>query len=233
MPNPFDFFSKKYCINLDCRKDRLKETSKLFEEYRIGNVERFKGIEIASETFPNENKKQLAQLGCALSFYQILNENRNSDSVLIFEDDICFNYNPEETEKYLNVFLEELPNNWDIFYLGNNLHIEYRNDPVSRFSDNLFRVNCAYALHAVVFSKQGIDKFLSLFNDREDFINEILSEYKAIDVFVAKEFLERANCYIGSKILAGQRDDFSSIENSRCRYNVDFVNRFEMFTKNL
>jgi len=47
MKNPFDFFNKIYCINLDRRSDRWEKVSKEFESIEIyDRVERFSAFEL-------------------------------------------------------------------------------------------------------------------------------------------------------------------------------------------
>ena len=63
MKNPFDFFEKIYCINLDHRHDRWEECCKIFNEYGMSDkVERFSAIQ-----YKHKNplySKAMGQLGC-------------------------------------------------------------------------------------------------------------------------------------------------------------------------
>jgi len=227
MHNPFIFFNKIQCINLDSRPDRWDTCLALANEYGLNNFNRFKAVECSG---PLE-KLKLNRLGCALSFYKILAEARleNLRNVLIFEDDFFFLLNKDETFSRLQKSLSDLPDNWDMFYLGANVHNGHRSPPVSKFSDNLIKLESAYALHAVSFSCRGIEKFFEFFPTEPVFVESILNKYSAIDVFFAIEYLHANNCFITPDILVGQRSDKSDIEGWLANYTPYMVQQLGYF----
>lgn len=64
-----------------------------------------------------------------------------NEDLLLFEDDVILQDNA-----HLQKAFSQLPNDWEICYLGANLI-----DPVERFSDNLFRTFGAWTTHAVYY----------------------------------------------------------------------------------
>ncbi len=80
--NPFDFFERIYCINLDSRPDRWERAREQFVKLGINDrVERFPAV-------AHENGSE----GCRISHQQIIKralENR-WEQILVFEDDVVF-----------------------------------------------------------------------------------------------------------------------------------------------
>lgn len=226
--NPFEKFDQIYCLNLLERKDRWDQCVENFNNYEIKNYQQFLGIKIEDN---NLSKKEKGQLGCALSFCQIFKDAKanNYKSILVLEDDFHFTVPKDNLFNSVNNCLLELPNDWDMFYLGGNLIADYRKDPIEKYSKNLFKVNSCYALHSVSFSRSGINKIIS----SEDWEKNLISNYEAIDVFFAKDFLMKNNCFLSKELLCTQRADFSSIEWNYFDYTNDFANRLEYFKKNI
>lgn len=226
--NPFSFFDKIHCINLDSRQDRWKRIQSVFNEYEIENVERFTGVVYSAE---GVSKADAGRIGCALSFYRVLKDAQNLelDKILIFEDDCEFFYSKEDNSKFLKSYLEELPEDWDMFYLGCNLITDYYPRPLAKFSNSLFQVLSAYALHSVAFSKKGINKLLSLFENEDDYKNQIFNKWFNMDCFLAQKFQINANCFMGDRLLTTQSPGFSDIEIYETNYTQDFTDRFNYF----
>ena len=224
--NAFSFFEKIYIINLDERTDRWEKCLDIFKEYELNSYERVSGVKILEEQFPYLDQKSRSQLGCALSFYIILNNafNNQFENILIFEDDFHFVNNKEKTFDILKTSIENLPNDWDIFYLGANIMYDFSNNPISFFKDKLFRLNSCYCMHSISFSKKAISTFISTFPSEILFIKKILEDYKAIDIFMAKEFCNKNLCFIPSEMLCSQIPGFSSIENCMTDYS-DLITR--------
>lgn len=227
--NPFDFFKKIYCINMDSRLDRWENCLKNFEDYLINNYERVSGVEISEKDFQNLNQKSRSQLGCAISFYRIIkNAYENKfENILIFEDDFYFIYPKEKTEEILNNSIKDLPEEWDIFYLGANVMYDFSNNPMSSFKDYLFKLNSAYCTHSIGLSKKGISLIIDKFPNEAIFIDKMLNDYQAIDVFLSKDFCLENFCFIPNEMICLQSSSYSSIENVYCDYSFDLMQRFE------
>ena len=99
---PFDFFDKKFVINLASEKNRLNRFRK---ETKGLTVSRFNAITHNS-----------GMVGCGHSHKEIIRIglNTNCNSILIFEDDAEFiNYDPLILEKAINSL-----KNWDVFRIS-------------------------------------------------------------------------------------------------------------------
>jgi len=72
--------------------------------------------------------------------------------------------------------------------------------------------------------KKAISIFIEKFPNEMIFIKNILEDYKAIDIFMAKEFCNNNLCFISDEMLCSQIPGFSSIENCMTDYS-DLINR--------
>jgi len=225
--NAFDFFEKIYLINLEERQDRLEKSLINFNNYEINNFERVDAIKIKKEDYPYLNDREKCQLGCALSFYRTIKKSydKKFNSILIFEDDFEFIHSKDDTNLFLKKSIDNLPLDWDVFYLGANIMYDYCNCPIEKFSDNLLKVNSAYCCHAISFSSKAISKIVEIFPDESIFI-EKMSHYKAIDIFLANYFCFNNLCFLCGEILCSQSPGFSSIENCMTDYS-DLKNRHQ------
>ena len=122
MKNPFDYFDKIYCINLDSREDRWESVQKEFDKVGILNkVKRISAVtkqEVPYDPRPVKGKSDLlGAFACSLSHEKCLKNAVENDysNYLVFEDDVCFkNYDSE----IFSIALNEIPCNWDVFLLG-------------------------------------------------------------------------------------------------------------------
>lgn len=228
MKNPFITFDNIYCLNLESRKDRWGECLSNFEKYEINKVEKFLAFD-PPDSYGLTGKRK-GQFGCSYSFCNIFQDikDKGYNSVLLLEDDFNFSLEKEDLFECLNKCLDELPENWDMFYLGANVMDEIHRVPLQNYSNNLLRLFSAYTLHSVAISKKAIEKITSEINWREN----ILNNYENMDVFLAKDFQIKNNCFISKHILATQRPDFSSIEGTFYNYQELIAKRFNFFKNN-
>jgi GR25 family glycosyltransferase involved in LPS biosynthesis len=226
MDNPFDKISKIYCINLRDRPDRWAESLIEFNKFNI-SFERFEGIKPQSQGSKLEN----GRLGCISSFCEVAKRSLESkfNTTLILEDDFEFLFPKEELFFKLNESINDLPENWDCLYLGANVMSEYTNFPVSNFSDKLLRLNSAFSTHAMLFSNEGLTKFVQEFQSYENMHLELYEKYKALDIFFASSFLPKSLSFIPKEILCSQRASFSSIEMRFCDYKKSLIERLSFF----
>ena len=116
MSNPFDFFDKIFCINLDNRKDRWEKCLGKFALLGIeGKVERFSALTLSHLT--DIAPKTRGRAGCALSHATILRKasELKLNNYLVLEDDFDLCYSPDECLRSLQLSQEELPKEWNIF----------------------------------------------------------------------------------------------------------------------
>ena len=189
----FDRFSKIYCLNLADRTDRWQDCLKNFEEYGITNFRQFEGIKVGKGVYEeNLSDKALGQIGCALSFCSMIDDaiKEDLDSVLFLEDDFQFMLPKEDMEKEVDKCLNELPKDWDMFYLGANVMNQIMDKPLVAYSKNLYRIRSGYALHSVAISKKGLKKIKACFTDIEGELwgQLMIENFEAIDVFFAAHF---------------------------------------------
>lgn len=178
------YFSNVYVINMDKDTERMKTVSNTLNTNNI-TFERFSAVN-GAQLDQSERDKYLTKfcdlmvpnsvIGCAISHYKLWQKvvDENLDNVLIFEDDIFFIDNYEDV---LKPALDQLPTNWDIFYLGctglcdkdkqyknpfNLLFYLFKNTKQEFHSDNLFVPEYGLSAHAYALSNKGCRKLLSI-----------------------------------------------------------------------
>lgn len=110
--NPFDFFDKIYCINLDENPERWEQAKIEFQNIGIGDrVERFPGI-----------KHERGVIGCLISHINCVQQAHHlgHERIFVFEDDVKFLNNDMDTLQSSIDSLQKIPD-WDLFYLGGRL----------------------------------------------------------------------------------------------------------------
>lgn len=231
--NPFKFFNHVYLLNLPERKDRLAESIANFKNYEIDNYEVFEATKVVGGVYEHWPSKRIGQIGCALSFCRMIDDaiDKDYDSVVFLEDDFEIMIDPPSFYNKVKACFEELPSNWDQFYLGANVIDHFTHKPLENYSANLLKLNSAYALHSVAISKAGLHNIRSYFsNNGIPWSQQMIEQYEAIDVFFAQTFHPNNNCYIvKDKLLALQRPDFSSIESGFMDFSDLLVDRFNYF----
>ncbi len=190
------FFDRICCINLDKRSDRW---SKCEEEFKgIGvDVERLSAC-FGENNHLAFNQSQYKALGTA------------GYRTLILEDDVVFRgYN------HLPNALGELPEDWDIIFLGANLlgieGLTFK--PPTRYSEHLFTVNDAWQTHAVGYSKKMVEWILANFNP---------NEFPIYDEWLRVNVLPKFKCFIVAPQVALQRADYSDIWSTHADYTSCF-----------
>ena len=166
-------------INLDSRPDRLK----LFRENHFPfEVERFPGCVAACR-----------EDGCTQSHIQVIRQQTEFPFV-VFEDD-CLLLHPWSV---VEEAMKQLPKNWDALWLGANV----KQKP-NRYSENLFRLTGAYALHAVIYNSKSMIDF-------------IVKKHKSppgknLDIFYRHIVQRKFECYLVYPMVATQYEGISDI----------------------
>jgi GR25 family glycosyltransferase involved in LPS biosynthesis len=200
MDNPFDYFDKMFCINLDERTDRWELAQKEFE--RIGildKVERFSAIK--------ENDGRLGVIKSNLEIVKYAKKNK-LNNVLVFEDDVKFVIdNPNE---YLSKAISQIGNlKWSLFYLGANTH-----QKLIKLKPNLILLKHAYAVHSMAYSSLVYDKFIRKYEGMKS-----ISKFPDIlDVYLAQEIQAKETCLMVNPLLTTQRESYSDIEKRVVNY---------------
>lgn len=194
-----------------------------FEKYNISNnLQKFDGIIYNNPLF---NKKQNAHLGCWFSHYHILKHAQvlEYNKILILEDDFIFNFEPKEINLKITSCINELPQNWDLFYLGAYFVKGYDYEAKVDYSHNLYKANTAFCTHSICYSKNGINKMVNCMEKFFSNLKDIPKNYESIGWFYVKEFLYENNCFASKEFLCGQARGFSDIEGIDVDYNNFFL----------
>jgi len=186
--NPFDYFDKIFCINLDSRPDRWEQVQTEFDKVGILNrVERvsayrpskqgkhFIDFNNGEETihipyhvgghirFANPSAyDQVNAFAVSLSHHSCLVRamESNVSNYLVFEDDVCFEKYDEE---YLKLCLSELPSDWKLFLLGCDA---WGRSKCEDFSANLFKIDGFGLAHAYSINHMMFETYRSEFEKR-------------------------------------------------------------------
>ena len=180
-------------ISLETRPERLQAA--LSELPKIGVTE--------YEWFPAFTG---GALGCDKSHNACL---AGEGPLLILEDDVVFE--PGAFER-MNKAICQLPDDWDILYLGANVKA-----PASRHSDNLFRVRSGvHTTHAMLYSAKGRQSMHDLYHPGE-------KDIPTIDHWLYTEGLNLMNCYVVWPMIAYQRADHSDIRLAYYDYKQEMM----------
>lgn len=134
----WNYFDKVYCLNQAERPDRWMQAEEEF--LRIGlTVERFESIK-ADQPFHSFCISQHAMLKQFLS--------TDGNTLLTLEDDVIF-----KSLDHFDQALIELPDNWDVLYLGAN----DRGVTPQKYSKHLCRIKLAWTTHAVAYSRKMVE----------------------------------------------------------------------------
>lgn len=210
--NPFDFFSEIYCINLDHRSDRWLQCQEEFEKLGIlDRVNRFSAI-----------KNDDGRVGIIQSNLAIVNiaKQKKLENVLVFEDDVKFIHNVNDTLDYLNKAIKQIKLSWQLFYLGANTHTK-----LTKITPNLIYLKNAFAVHSMAYHKTIYDKFIN-YAER---IKQIRNQRDILDVWLSNDVQAKQIALMVNPILTTQRESFSDIEKKNVKY--DFIE--ERFKQNI
>jgi len=159
------YFDKIYCINLDSRTDRWEHASNEFKKYNI-EVERFSAI-IGTDfikTIPvyhDALAKRPGLLGCNLSHLGVVKKSKELglNNVLVFEDDIVF---CENFELEFKKRIEQLPNDWDLFYLSGNNFYNKKSDynGLIKVTENISKTTHTLTTHSYAIKGHMFDSII-------------------------------------------------------------------------
>jgi hypothetical protein len=193
--NPFDYFEKIYCINLDSRPDRWEQFLKFAKELGIEDrVERISAVVRDDVKDP--------KYGCLLSHYTIMKSSKenNLKNYFVFEDDASFLYKDFNWwSKYVSGFnnkeklklsIDELKKqDWELFYLG---WLGQKPSKCKNYTDQLMKINNPYCLHSYGMSNIAYDKYIVKI---EDTIKQVENDTKE-SFFAVDSILGHQNCHI-------------------------------------
>ena len=181
------YFNKVVCLNQKERPDRWQQFE--VEAKRIGLV---------ADRFFSVSHENPFQSFC-YSQLDIITLNQHEGSVLTLEDDVIF-----KSLSHFDEAFSELPEDWDILYLGANVmnHLPH--------SKHLRRVLSAWTTHAIAY--------------RSRVMQMIATQYKGWEVhgmyddWLSREIIPNCKAYVISPMCAWQRDGRSDMWGSWTSY---------------
>jgi hypothetical protein len=192
----WDFFSKRVCLTT------------YEDEWRKGKIH-FDGVGLTVERFnslpdigPHQSFSK-SEREVLLAFWQ-----SEAPTLLHVEDDCEF-----RNLDHLEQALSELPEDWDIVYLGANLICWNNGEPwPERHSEHLFRIRAAWTTHAIGYSRKCVETIIAKqpgFSEQmfDQYLSGRLPEFKA---------------YCVAPMVAYQRARYSSIWNKFDDYTPIF-----------
>lgn len=185
--NPFDFFVHKVCLTTGGQ-----EWTKAQTEFRANGLypDRFDAI-------PAIGPHQSFNLGVKTILQRFYDS--GAHSLLFTEDDCAF-----QNMDHLWPALQELPDNWDVFYLGCNI----RSD-ATRVTNRIYKITDAWTTHCVAFTRPIVKHFL----DNVPGESEIM-----YDNWLGSQ-LHMFNAYTVKPVIAIQRPRFSNIWGTHADYS--------------
>ena len=180
---------EKFVINLKRRPDRLTQVNLPFEFIVFEATD-------GKEVFLDAPIKNKGFLGCLDSYRRLfkLAKDKNLESIMIFEDDIEV---PNDFNFKLEKIILELPEDWDLLYLGG-----WNVGDKIKYSESLDVAKRVYTTHGFIVRSKFYDTILESINSRD---------WK-VDVLIA-DTLPNGNCFICNPTIAWQKEGFSDIEN--------------------
>jgi GR25 family glycosyltransferase involved in LPS biosynthesis len=175
------FWDYVYVINLEHRTDRWESISKLAEDagLEINRWDAFKSadVDLDIHRIGNRVKKQSC-IACTLSHFEIYKDalSKGYDRILVLEDDADIPVDlHEQLESFFNKnSLHNLP--YDLIYLG--CADKYVS---AQISETLAISQYSLLTHALLFSKEGMEKVLNVVNTKDEGKCRM-----TIDVFLAE-----------------------------------------------
>ena len=193
----WQFFDRRVCLTTVA--DEWEIGKREFE--RVGlEVERFQSIPDIGphQSFSKSEREILCQFWLE----------ETPRTLLHLEDDCIF-----RDLGHVEQALSELPEDWDIFYLGANLICWGNSEPPpERHSEHLFRVRAAWTTHAIAYNQKCVFEILA----RQPALSE-----QMFDQYLGGR-LPEFNAYCVAPMVAYQRPRFSSIWNREDDYTPIF-----------
>ncbi len=185
-----------FIINLDRRPDRMKITEKQMLKFSTDYI-RFSAVDTGNT------------IGCAKSYFKILDENSDKNAVLIIQDDIVL---LDYSKKIWNLHINYVPNDWDIILGG--VHFGNIEDYVNEY---VIKLNDFSGLQMALF-KPTILQLLKQWNEKGGF-----------DRFIGKLATEKKlNIYCILPFCSIQSDGYSDLRHSTTKDYILFK-KYEYF----
>jgi glycosyl transferase family 25 len=208
---------KIYFINLNQNKDRLKYIKEQCNKENI-NIIRFPayyGKDLNEYELINQgilsrkHNLRKGQLGCAISHYKLMEniKKNNEDIALILEDDIII---PDNFKKKLNDVLNNLPDKWDIVFLG-GCNIKGKMYKDKYIIPTEYGGTYNLCMHSYLVNKKSLNKLLKCFQPfYRPIDSQLRDKYKDLNVY----FLY-PNLILQNKEIRSTRRDIDGLQQSK------------------
>ena len=185
-----------YVINLKRRPDRLEHITKECKKNML-DIILVEAVDGKIDFPEYEGKILQGAMGCYHSHLKALKLIKESgEHGLILEDDCCFIENFwEEFSKRVS----ELPNEWDMFFLGGSLLWD---EAVYDYSDHLKIANNVLCTQSYLVNKNAVDGLINHLEKRAYKVDVLYTEYQ-----------KENNCYISYPELTWQLEGYSDLVN--------------------
>lgn len=194
----WSFFHRRVMLTNDAAEFALGQA----ECVRVGlEVERFQAVR---EIGPHQSFSH-SERNILLDFLF-----SDAETLLHLEDDVVF-----RNLDHLPQALSELPDDWDILYLGANLLLwNDGNEPQpERYSEHLFRVRAAWTTHAIAYHKRCVRRILEgqPSFDAQMFDNYLSTRLPELNAFIVAPMVAYQRPRISSIWQRGVVDDYTGI----------------------
>lgn len=203
-----NYFDHIFCINLARRQDRKTQAIAEFAKHNIivEFVDAVDGKELQVDDMLSIDgtKVSAGDIGCVLSHLKLaqLAQTRGYKNYFVFEDDAELD---ELFYLKLQTFMLQLPQNWDLFYLGGQDKPEYAD--ITPIDTHIVRTGCTFCTHAFAVKHTMYDALIKQWSKKNEKVDIALSL-----------LLPRFFCYSAVPKMVYQRQSFSDILNT----NVDY-----------
>ena len=189
-----NYIDNVYLINMDKDTERLKEVTKICDKVGI-KFQRFSGVKasdlsqnILDKYIPEEIQKYgtNGMIGCGLSHLFIWQDavKNNYKNILVLEDDVHFT---DTFNEYIINALEEIPNDYDILYLGYKDLYSCEAPKDSSFN-YIYKPYFPLLTHAMIISNKGLKKLLNLITKIDNHIDwSIANKKKDLIIYASKK----------------------------------------------
>jgi len=210
----YSFIDIAYCINLKSRTDRYKKAVKEF--HKVGLCQKVLFYRTTKPDPKKVKKKGFPNLGtyrCWESHRSVIKDavNKNLKNCLVFEDDIIF-HSKRYIKNYIKNF-ENLPKNWDMYYLGHSPFLGYH------VKNDIYRVYSTGG-HAYLINKDFMKKIVETKFGTWKFISG--DQYAGIDAY----HLQEGYCYASYPMAAYQSGSYSDNNNRKEMKHIKNANDY-------
>lgn len=193
----WSFFHRRICLTNDDAEWQLAQA----EFNRVGlEVEKYQAVK---EIGPHQSFSH-SERNILLDFLH-----SDAETLLHLEDDCVF-----RDLSLLPAALLQLPDDWDVVYLGANLVLWNNGEPwPERHSEHLFRVKCAWTTHAIAYNKKCVRRILEgqPSFDAQMFDNWLSTRLPELNAFCVAPMVAYQRPRISSIWQRGYVDDYTPI----------------------